>query len=68
MANSKFPNQSTTFKDTLGAGGITVRGFYLETDEDGFIEGPLEIADEIKSHGFLPMERPAPQSSGKGKK
>lgn len=68
MANSKFPNQSTPFKDTLGAGGVTVRGFYLESDEDGFIEGPIEIADEIAPHGFLPQERPVKDAPAKGKK
>ena len=66
MATSRFPNTQRTYKDTRKCGGISVRGFYLETDADGFIEAPADLAEEIEPHGFLPMERPAPvQQSGR---
>ena len=65
---SKFPSSTISFKDTLKTGGITVRGFYLETDPDGFIEGPREIAAEIAPHGFVPEARPAASDDKGGKK
>lgn len=70
MPNSKFPNTTTTFFDSRKCGVISVRGFMLEPDEDGFIEGPADMADEIEPHGFVPMERPAKpaKDEGKGKK
>ena len=58
---NKFPNTNRFFKDTRKTGGISVRGFYLEPDADGFIEAPADLADEIFPHGFVPMDRPAQQ-------
>ena len=56
--SSRFPNNTTTYKDTLGKGSISVRGFALTADEDGFIEGPADLAADIEPHGFVPQERP----------
>ena len=54
-----FPNTLQTYKDTKNCGSISVRGFLLQVDEDGFIEGPPDLAADIAPHGFLPMPRPA---------
>jgi hypothetical protein len=58
MSKSQFPNTNVSFKDTLNCGAISLRGFMLECDEDGFIEGPADIEQDIKPHGFVKMERP----------
>lgn len=55
MATSKrssFNSSQVRYADTKGAGGITVRGFELETDEDGYIEAPPDLAADIAPHGF----------------
>ena len=67
QAAHQFPNQLTTFKDTLNKGSISVRGFNLTCDADGFVEGPADLARDIAPHGFLPMPRPAPVKA-QGKK
>jgi hypothetical protein len=54
----RFPKQDQTYFDSYKRGTISVRGFILEADEDGFIEGPLDIAKDIEPHGFIPMSRP----------
>jgi hypothetical protein len=64
MGKNSFANSMTTYKDTFGKGAISVRGFNLETDEDGFIEGPPDIAADIAPHGFLPMPRPEKKTLG----
>ena len=64
MATNQFPNSLTSFKDTLGRGKISVQGFIIEADEDGFIECPAHLAPEIAPHGFLPQARPAKQTLG----
>ena len=56
MANGKrssFISSQIRYADTLATGGITVRGFELQTDEDGLIEAPPDLAKEIEPHGFL---------------
>ena len=52
-------DKKTTFKDTRNAGGVSVRGFYLESDAQGYIEAPRELRSELEPHGFLLQERPA---------
>ncbi len=58
---SSFNASQVRYADTKGAGGITVRGFELETDEDGYIEGPPDLAKDVEPHGFFqegtPQER-----------
>lgn len=55
-AASKFPKQTQVlFLDTMNRGGISVRGIQLET-EDGIIEGPADLAEEIRPHGFIALE------------
>ena len=65
---STYPNSLRTYKDTFKKGSISVRGFTLETDEDGFIEGPPDIANDIAPHGFVPMARPVKTLGLPGKK
>lgn len=60
MAGNKFPNQNVTFFDSRRCGGVSVRGFFLETDDDGFVEAPPALADELAPHGFLRKDRPDP--------
>lgn len=60
---SKFSQSDVTFKDTRKAGGISVRGIQVETDEDGFIEAPADLAKEIEPHGFIRADRPTAESS-----
>ena len=55
--SSKFPNTQRSFHDTRGAGGISVRGFYLESDKDGLVEAPADLAEEMAPHGFVPVDR-----------
>lgn len=58
MAQSKFSRVvDIAFKDTRGAGVIVVRGIELQSDEDGFVEGPAELEREIAPHGFIPVEK-----------
>ena len=59
---NKFPNVHRTYKDTKNCGGISVRGFVLESDGQGFIEAPADLAVELEPHGFVPMERPVTQT------
>ena len=54
---SKFPNTQRFYQDSRKCGGISVRGFYLETDKDGLVEAPADLADEIFPHGFVPVDR-----------
>lgn len=55
---TKFPRHTEVrFKDTRGCGGITVRGIQLESDEDGFVEGPPDLAADIEPHGFVAEEK-----------
>ena len=54
----QFPNSIRTFKDTFNRGQISVRGFNLVTDKEGFIEAPADLAKDIEPHGFMPMARP----------
>ena len=62
--SSIFPTNSATYKDTQGKGRIVVRGYTLTADDQGFIEAPADIADEILPHGFVKAQRPA-QYQGK---
>jgi len=41
------------FKDTRGAGSITIEGYELTSDPDGFIEAPLRMEEQLSSHGFI---------------
>ena len=54
---SKYPG-NVTYKDTKGCGALTVRGFELHTDPDGYIEAPADVAAEIAPHGFIREDRP----------
>ena len=53
MATSKFPSSNVRYKDTRGAGTITVAGFEMAADKDGFIEAPPSFAEDLFPHGFL---------------
>ena len=61
MSRNPFENSLRTFKDTQGCGSISVRGFNVEVDKDGFATLPADAADEVAPHGFVPQERPAQQ-------
>lgn len=62
MSTNPFENSLTTFKDTLNCKRITVRGFNVEVDDDGFVVLPADAAAEVAPHGFVPMRRPAKQA------
>ena len=34
-----------------------MRGVELQTDSDGFIEGPADLEKDIEPHGFIPAEK-----------
>jgi len=66
---SKFPvNTNVTYKDTEGRGSISVHNVLLTIDEEGFIEAPANVEEDIKPHGFVRMNRPAPQVKSNQKK
>lgn len=54
---SRFNAQEVSYKDTRSAGSVTVRGFELFADEDGYIYGPPNIEEDIKPHGFVRQEK-----------
>jgi hypothetical protein len=57
-SKSSFQKQAfVRFQDTRKYGGITVRGIELQTDQEGFIEGPADLENEIAPHGFIPAEK-----------
>ena len=62
---SRFPNLLRTFRDSRNCGGISIRGIYLETAEDGFVEAPADMAEEMAAHGFLAEARPSIETVGK---
>ena len=67
--SSKFPvNTNVPFKDTENRGSISVHNVLLTVDEEGFIEAPASVAEDIKPHGFIRMQRPAPQAKSNQKK
>lgn len=55
--SNKFPTSQVLYKSTYGADGITVRNIQLECDKEGFIEGPADLEEEIKPHGFIRAEK-----------
>lgn len=58
MANqNRFPNSQVRFRDTYEAGSITVRGIELQTDENGYVEGPPDLEKDIEAHGFVRVEK-----------
>jgi hypothetical protein len=52
-ADNRFPSAFSRFEDTQKTGGITIEGFELKTDKDGFIECPDRMAPALLPHGFL---------------
>lgn len=58
MATKTFPNKMTRYLDTRKAGGITIQGIELDTDEDGFVEAPGGFVKEMIPHGFYPEGSP----------
>lgn len=54
---NKFPTTHVKYVDTYGAGGVTVGGFEL-TSENGIVEGPAHIGPSIAPHGFYPEGSP----------
>jgi hypothetical protein len=59
MATSKFsPKEAyVRYQDTRKSGGISIRGVELQTDADGFIEGPADLEKDIAPHGFILAEK-----------
>ena len=51
--STKFPNTNVRFRDTRGAGGVSVEGYELHTDDDGFVEAPPRLQGHLSAHGFL---------------
>lgn len=49
------------FADTRACGALSIRGFQIEPDADGFIEGPADIAKEIEPHGFIAEDKLTPE-------
>lgn len=58
---NRVPNTYVRYRDTYGSGVITINGFELETDRDGFIEAPATYESELAPHGFLRENSPAHQ-------
>lgn len=52
-AGNVFPSANVRFKDTRGAGAITVQGYELKNDENGFVECPARFEDILSAHGYL---------------
>jgi len=50
---SRIPSTNVRYKDTYGSGVITVNGFELEVDKDGWIEAPATYEELLAPHGFV---------------
>ena len=53
---NRFPTSMVLYKDTRKCENITVRNIELRADDNGIIEGPADLKDEISPHGFIPVD------------